>query len=73
MTEVEQLRNELFRELRARERQFDNADPSDVNLRAEIMKHVRRCEAQLTELNGAEFLHHNNAAYRTWCRRTARG
>jgi hypothetical protein len=66
MNEAKRLRDELFKELRARELVFDGWDPNDTSGRADILLFIRRVEARLTELNGAEFLHHADPVYRAW-------
>jgi len=54
-TEQQQRKLDLFRELRARERQFDDYPPQDTNGRQDVLHAVRAIEAELGDYDRAEF------------------
>jgi hypothetical protein len=67
MTPDEERKHDLFRELRAREFQFDHHNPKDVAGRSDILHSVRRVEGQLRELGYRDY----EPEYRERCRNEA--
>jgi hypothetical protein len=63
----EERKRDLFRELRAREHQFDIHNPKDVAGRDTILLLVRKVESQLRELGYRDY----DPEFREWCRNEA--